>query len=143
MCDEWRNDFMKFYEWSYANGYDENAKTHECTIDRIDNDKGYCPENCRWVNQFVQHNNTRSNKYVTVDGKRMTVANASRLYNIDQFLVYNRLRHGWTDERAVKTPKCERWYPRNKGAWMDDKSVDDMRDAMKECEERNRARGRM
>lgn len=57
VCDEWRNDFQKFYEWAMANGYDENAPTWQCTIDRIDNDKGYSPDNCRWVDMKVQNNN--------------------------------------------------------------------------------------
>lgn len=57
VCDEWRYDFQKFYEWAIANGYDENASTWQCTIDRIDNDKGYSPYNCRWVDMKVQNNN--------------------------------------------------------------------------------------
>ena len=57
VCDEWRNDFAKFYEWAMANGYDENAPRGQCTIDRIDNDKGYSPDNCRWVDMKTQRNN--------------------------------------------------------------------------------------
>lgn len=59
VCDEWRYDFMKFYEWAMENGYDENAPIGKCTIDRIDNDKGYSPDNCRWVDMKVQNNNKR------------------------------------------------------------------------------------
>lgn len=54
MCDEWKNSFESFYNWSMFNGYNENAEFMECTIDRIDVDKNYCPENCRWVDKFVQ-----------------------------------------------------------------------------------------
>ena len=57
VCDEWRNDFSAFYEWAMANGYDENAALMQCTIDRIDNDKGYSPDNCRWVDNKTQCNN--------------------------------------------------------------------------------------
>ena len=57
VCDEWLNDFQAFYDWAMANGYDENAPKGKCTIDRIDNDKGYSPDNCRWVDMKVQNNN--------------------------------------------------------------------------------------
>ena len=57
ICDEWRDNFQAFYEWSVSNGYDENSPFGQCTIDRIDNDKGYSPDNCRWVDQKVQRNN--------------------------------------------------------------------------------------
>lgn len=57
VCDEWIDDFEAFYEWAMANGYDENAPYGQCTIDRIDNDKGYSPDNCRWVDIKTQNNN--------------------------------------------------------------------------------------
>ena len=63
VCDEWRNDFGKFHEWAMENGYDENAPRGQCTIDRIDNDKGYSPDNCRWADMKTQiHNRSVSRK---------------------------------------------------------------------------------
>ena len=59
VCDEWRTDFSTFKDWAYANGYDENAEYGKCTLDRIDNDGNYCPENCRWVPMAVQNKNRR------------------------------------------------------------------------------------
>jgi len=53
ICDEW-SDYKKFYEWSHGNGFDPSKPWKECTLDRIDNDGDYCPENCRWTTQSIQ-----------------------------------------------------------------------------------------
>ena len=62
VCDEWIKSFQAFYDWAMANGYDENAPRSQCTIDRIDNDKGYSPYNCRWVDMKTQANNKSNSK---------------------------------------------------------------------------------
>ena len=54
ICDEWKNDFMSFYNWAMSNGYSD-----ELSIDRIDNDENYCPENCRWTTRTIQNRNRR------------------------------------------------------------------------------------
>lgn len=58
VCDEW-HDYETFKKWAYANGYDPNAKSGGCTLDRIDVNGNYCPENCRWVDMKVQATNKR------------------------------------------------------------------------------------
>ena len=54
ICDEWKNDFLQFYDWAMANGYADDL-----SIDRIDNDKGYNPDNCRWATHSEQMRNRR------------------------------------------------------------------------------------
>lgn len=77
MCDEWLNDYYAFEKWALENGYQENL-----TIDRIDNNKGYSPDNCRWVDRIVQANNRRTNVCLEYNGKIKTMAQWSRELNI-------------------------------------------------------------
>lgn len=95
ICDEWKNDFMAFYNWSIDNGYND-----ELSIDRINNDGDYCPENCRWVDKIVQANNTRSNHYVTYRNKTQTLADWCRELEIDYKFLSGRLARGETPRQV-------------------------------------------
>lgn len=68
ICKEWDDSFLLFLDWSLSNGYTEYR-----TIDRIDNNKGYCPENCRWTTEENQRNNKRNTVYIEVLGKKMSL----------------------------------------------------------------------
>lgn len=95
ICDEWM-EFKPFYEWAMKNGYSDNL-----TIDRIDNNGNYEPNNCRWADWYMQANNTRTNRFLTYNGKTQTVAEWARELNISPKTLENRVTQGWGDEKAL------------------------------------------
>lgn len=102
VCDEW-NDYEPFAKWAYENGYDESLTYMECSLDRIDNDKGYSPDNCRWVSFEKQCNNRRSNVVIEHNGERKTASEWAREYGIHPETVQIRARKGVTgDELFTK-----------------------------------------
>lgn len=90
ICDEWLNDYMSFYNWAISNGYDDTL-----TIDRIDNNKGYYPDNCRWVTRKTQARNTRRNRIITFNGETRSLAEWCEVLNLNYYRVKRRLQLGW------------------------------------------------
>lgn len=88
VCDKWKSDFLTFKSWAYSNGY-----TDELTIDRIDVNGNYSPDNCRWVTRAEQLSNTRHNRFVVYDGVRYTFAQLARKYSIPKSTISWRARH--------------------------------------------------
>lgn len=99
ICDEWlgENGFLNFYNWAMDSGYRDDL-----TIDRIDVNGNYCPENCRWATRKEQGNNTRKNHFVTHDGKTMTISQWADHLGVKPSLIMQRLKRGWTDDEAIE-----------------------------------------
>lgn len=99
ICDEWKNDFSKFYKWAINNGYKEGL-----TIDRINNDGNYEPLNCRWVTRKKQNNNMNKNIIINYNGKKQTISEWADELNLSRIALYYRIRRGWDVEKALTTP---------------------------------------
>lgn len=98
VCARWKDAFENFLE-------DMGPKpTKSHTIDRIDNDKGYSPDNCKWATKSEQANNRRSNINITAFGKTHTVAEWAELSGIHRMTIYQRLDAGWDWAIAVSKP---------------------------------------
>lgn len=105
VCSEWMNSFKAFYDWSMANGFDEESPRGQCTLDRIDNSKGYSPENCRWTTAKEQANNRRSNHLVTLNGETKTLHQWAEEKNIEYKKLWARINQlNWPIEKALNTP---------------------------------------
>lgn len=97
ICDEWRLNFLAFKEWSLANGARKGL-----TIDRIDNNGIYCPNNCRWVDLTTQANNTRQNRIIEYNGKVHTLSEWSRKVGIGADIIRGRIdRYGYSIGEAL------------------------------------------
>lgn len=108
VCSEWE-DFEVFYDWSVKNGYTEeklpNGK-NKWTIDRIDVNGDYEPNNCRFVTNEEQANNKRNTLYFDYKGKKYNLTELSNEFGIERMLLYDRIHtRKWDLERAVTTPK--------------------------------------
>ena len=99
ICDEWKNSFENFKIWAINNGYDESL-----TIERIDVDGNYEPNNCRWATNKEQQNNKRNNRRITWNGVIKTLAEWSDVVGIKKTTLKERLNAGWDVEKALTTP---------------------------------------
>jgi hypothetical protein len=88
------------------------------TLGRIDNDGNYEPSNCRWETQEQQNENTRRNRYVTWQGRTQTAKAWAKELDIEPRKISERLRRGWSVERALTTP-CPRGYERGRAAALE------------------------
>lgn len=87
---EWLSSYETFYDWAIENGYQDGL-----TIDRIDVNKGYEPDNCRWVNNKTQQNNKRNNIYLTCNNKTQTLMQWANELNLTYSCIHNRYERGW------------------------------------------------
>lgn len=99
MCSEWVNDYEVFRNWALNNGYKKGL-----TIDRVDVNDGYNPNNCRWANWYTQANNRRNSHYLTFEGETRTISEWARVLNVKESLIRQRIWKGWDVIRALTEP---------------------------------------
>lgn len=99
VCDRWLECFENFYT-------DMGPKpTPKHTIDRIDNNGDYCPENCRWITQKEQNRNQRTNHILEFNGKKLPLVVWAELLNLERRTLCSRINKlGWSVEKALTTP---------------------------------------
>lgn len=95
VCDAWLESFEAFLA-------DMGEMPEGMSIDRIDVDGDYSPDNCRWATAEEQANNKTNNRFIKANGKTLTAAQWSRKLDINAHKILRRLRDGWTAERALE-----------------------------------------
>lgn len=97
VCEEWQKSYIAFYNWAMENNYDDTL-----TLDRIDNNKNYSPDNCRWATVKQQNNNQRTNINIEYQGVTRTLKEWSEIMNIKYSTLYKRYKSGWEIEKIFK-----------------------------------------
>lgn len=111
VCERWNESFPAFLEDMGP------APSVKHSIDRIDNDKGYCPENCRWATNREQSLNRRNNRRLTLNGVTLTSKEWSEKIGIDRGTIEARIDcYGWSVEKALTTPKVYRGVRKSRSA---------------------------
>ena len=108
VCDEWLN-FPNFYKWAIDNGYSDNL-----TIDRIDNSKGYNPDNCRWADYKTQERNKTNNRKITINGETYVLAEWAEKIGISRATLLWRIDHGWSENDLFLKPNLANGVIRRK-----------------------------
>ena len=105
ICDEWLNA-EAFGKWASNSGWFKGA-----TLDRIDNSKGYCPENCRWATKKEQAYNRSTTRLITYNGETHNITEWSQILGVRRTLLLNRLSRGWS-EQEIFEPRYKNQYDR-------------------------------
>lgn len=100
VCDEWKNNFLNFYNWAIKNGYKDNL-----TIDRINVNGNYEPSNCRWATKEEQANNKRNNHFLTYKGQTLTINQWARKINIPRETIKTRINNNLKIDKILSKNK--------------------------------------
>ena len=103
VCDEWKDDFEAFFDWSIENGWKPGLQ-----IDREENLKGYSPDNCRFVTPRTNSQNKRTNRLVSYHGESICVTELARRHGLNHKTLCNRLDRGVPVEQALLKASLER-----------------------------------
>lgn len=100
ICKEWKNNFSNFYNWSINNGYKDNL-----SIDRINVNGNYCPENCRWIPLKQQARNKQASIFIKYNQQEKTLAEWCEILKLKYIKTYKRIYlYHWSIEKAFNTP---------------------------------------
>lgn len=102
ICDEWLKDRSTFFDWAYKNGYEDGL-----TIDRIDVNGNYCPENCRWISKAKQASNTSRTRRITYKGITHSAAEWGRILSLNPCTIRDRLDKGWPIKKVLSVKKSQ------------------------------------
>ena len=100
ICDEWLLSFENFFDWAINNGYNENL-----TIDRIDSEKEYSPDNCKWSTKKEQAYNRSISVKLTLNGRTMYMTEWAEELEIDKKILSWGYNNGWSDEEISTRPR--------------------------------------
>ena len=118
VCEEWKNNFMNFYNWAMSNGYKDNL-----TIDRINPDGNYEPENCRWATYKEQNSHLSGNKekfsevIIKYKGKKKNITEWGKEIGINPKTLHARYERGWDIKRMLETPIIKEIKRGDDGRW--------------------------
>lgn len=114
MCEEWEKSFVSFFKWAMANGYKDDL-----SIDRIDNDKGYFPENCRWSTAKEQSNNRSTNVKIKIGNAVKTVTEWCEIFELDLNTVLARYsRSGYISVDQLFNGESQMSQDEMKNSWF-------------------------
>lgn len=104
VCEEWlgKNGFINFYNWAIRNGYDSNKKGYEQSLDRINVDGNYEPNNCRWANQQQQMRNYSKTKYIKCKNEILTLCDFCDKYNVSRYFARRRIEKNQDAETIIR-----------------------------------------
>jgi hypothetical protein len=113
VCKEWKDNFLNFYNWAITNGYAKGLQ-----VDRVDNNKGYSPDNCRIASSTVNGRNKRNNRVIEYNGESHALSYWSEKLGLSYPMLQNRLRKGdVTSEKLFETPhRYEKFKLSNPGS---------------------------
>lgn len=105
ICEEWLNDYDAFADWAKASGYAKGL-----SIDRIDNNGDYTPDNCRWVSEKQQNRNKRNTFTVEYRGDVKPLKTWCEELGLKYDTMHHRLTHGWSPEEAFNTSTARKSF---------------------------------
>lgn len=108
ICQAWLNDYGAFHDWAYSNGYTEEILPNginKWTIERIDVNGNYEPDNCTFITTQEQQFNKRDNVILTYKGETKTATEWARELGISPNVIWARVKNGWSVEETLETPK--------------------------------------